>query len=239
MRHFSSFSVLLLALALPIMAEIVILEEIVVKANDDIVLRSEYERTLGQIRAEVMADSTLSASQREELLEEREKHVLRDMIDNRLLVQKGEELGINIEAQLLRQRDNIMESNNIETIDEFEAWVLERTGDPAEDLMDRMRENYLAQAVIGQEVSRLVIVTRDEVEAYFEEHKDEFVRAEGVRLSQIFFQLEGKTELEQETARTQAKEVYERVIRGEPFAEMARRFSEDEATKELGGDIGI
>ena len=75
MRHFSSFSVLLLALALPIMAEIVILEEIVVKANDDIVLRSEYERTLGQIRAEVMADSTLSASQREELLEEREKHV--------------------------------------------------------------------------------------------------------------------------------------------------------------------
>ncbi len=239
MRHFSSFSVLLLALALPIMAEIVILEEIIVKANDDIVLRSEYERTLGQIRAEVIADSTLSASQREELLEEREKHVLRDMIDNRLLVQKGEELGINIETQLLRQRDNIMESNNIETTDEFEAWVLERTGDPAEDLMDRMRENYLAQAVIGQEVSRLVIVTRDEVEAYFEEHKDEFVRAEGVRLSQIFFQLEGKTELEQETARTQAKEVYERVIRGEPFAEMARRFSEDEATKELGGDIGI
>lgn len=239
MRHFSSFSVLLLALALPIMAEIVILEEIIVKANDDIVLRSEYERTLGQIRAEVIADSTLSASQREELLEEREKHVLRDMIDNRLLIQKGEELGINIETQLLRQRDNIMESNNIETTDEFEAWVLERTGDPAEDLMDRMRENYLAQAVIGQEVSRLVIVTRDEVEAYFEEHKDEFVRAEGVRLSQIFFQLEGKTELEQETARTQAKEVYERVIRGEPFAEMARRFSEDEATKELGGDIGI
>ena len=239
MRHFSSFSVLLLALALPIMAEIVILEEIIVKANDDIVLRSEYERTLGQIRAEVIADNTLSASQREELLEEREKHVLRDMIDNRLLIQKGEELGINIETQLLRQRDNIMESNNIETIDEFEAWVLERTGDPAEDLMDRMRENYLAQAVIGQEVSRLVIVTRDEVEAYFEEHKDEFVRAEGVRLSQIFFQLEGKTELEQETARTQAKEVYERVIRGEPFAEMARRFSEDEATKELGGDIGI
>ena len=239
MRHFLSFSVLLLALALPIMAELVVLEEIIVKANNDIILRSEYERTLGQIRAEVIADSTLSASQREELLEEREKYVLRDMIDNRLLIQKGEELGINVEAQLLQQRDNIMESNNIETTDEFEAWVLERTGEPVEDLMDRMRENYLAQAVIGQEVSRLVIVTRDEVEAYFEEHKDEFVRAEGVRLSQIFFQLEGKTELEQETARTQAKEVYERVIRGEPFAEMARRFSEDEATKELGGDIGI
>ena len=146
-----------LALAAGLSADVVILEEIVVKVNDGIILRSEYERTLDQDRRELLADPALTDAEREEQLSLREKSVLRDMIDQRLLVQKGEELGIEVEAQVLRQRDEIMTRNNIESTDDFEAWVLERTGEPAEDLMDRMRENFLSQAVLGQEVSRRVI----------------------------------------------------------------------------------
>ncbi len=218
-------------------ADVMILEEIIVKVNDGIILRSEYERTVDQIRREVAADPGMSAEDREQELRDREQEVLRDMIDQRLLVQKGEELGVSVEAQVLRQRDTIMERNNIGTTDEFEAWVLERTGEPAEDLMDRMRENFLSQSVLGQEVSRRVVVTRDEIVAFYEEHREEFVRSEGVRLSQILVAAkDGETE---EELRSRAEEVHGRVQRGEPFAEMARRFSDDEATKELGGDIGI
>ena len=205
------------------------------KVNGDIILRSEYERTLEQNRQELLSDGSLTPDERDEQLQEREKVVLRDMIDQRLLVQKGEELGIGVDAQVLRQRDEIMQRNNIETTDDFEEWVLERTGEPAEDLMDRMRENFLSQSVLGQEVSRRVIVTREEIAEYYEEHKDEYVRSEGVRLSQILFTLEG----DEDAKRKHAEEVLGRVQRGEPFYEMARRFSEDEATKELGGDIGI
>ena len=223
------------ALAAPLAADVTILEEIIVKVNDSIILRSEYERALEQSRLGVLGDASLTDAEREAALAEQEKVVLRDMIDQRLLVQKGEELGVNVEAQVLRQRDEIMRRNEIDTTDDFDAWVLERTGEPVEDLMDRMRENYLSQAVIGQEVSRRVVVTREEIEAYYEEHKEEYVRSEGVRLSQILFTLEG----DEEAKRKQAEEVMARVQRGEPFAEMARRFSEDAATKELGGDIGI
>lgn len=227
---------LALTLTFPLAAEVVILEEIIVKVNDGIILRSEYERTLDQNRRELLADASLTDAEREEHLGTREKTVLRDMIDQRLLVQKGEELGISVDAQVLRQRDEIMRRNAIDTTDDFEAWVLERTGEPAEDLMDRMRENFLSQAVLGQEVSRRVIVTREEIEAYYDEHKNEYVRSEGVRLSQMLFTLDGTDD---EAKRKQAEEVLGRVQRGEPFAEMARRFSEDEGTKELGGDIGI
>ena len=224
-----------LTLAAPLLGDVSILEEIIVKVNASIVLRSEYERALDQSRSEVQADETLSDEDREMLLEGRTKDALRDMIDQRLLVQKGEELGFSVEAQVLGQRDNIMQRNGIETTDEFEAWVLERTGEPAEDLMDRMRENFLSQSVLGQEVSRRVIISREDVEAYYEEHKSEFVRSEGVRLSQILVSFDA----DEEGQRKKASEVHERVQRGEPFAEMARRFSEDQATKELGGDIGI
>ena len=235
MKLAHSTAALAFALAAPLAADVMILEEIIVKVNGDIILRSEYERALEQNRREVLADAALTDAEREQRLNEREKVVLRDMIDQRLLVQKGEELGINVEAQVLRQRDEIMRRNNIDTTDDFEAWVLERTGEPAEDLMDRMRENFLSQGVLGQEVSRRVIVTREEIEQFYDQYKDKYVRSEGVRLSQIFFAL-GE---DAESKRKQAEEVHGRVQRGEPFAEMARRFSEDEATKELGGDIGI
>lgn len=224
-----------LALAVPLLADVSILEEIIVKVNDNIILRSEYERTLDQNRREVLSDSSISTVDQEATLLAREKDVLRDMIDQRLLVQKGEELGISVDAQVLRQRDEIMRRNEIESADEFEEWVLERTGEPAEDLMDRMRENFLSQSVLGQEVTRRVVVTREQIEAYYEEHREEYVRSEGVRLSQILFTLED----DEEAQRKHATEVHERVQRGEPFAEMARRFSEDLVTKELGGDIGI
>ena len=235
MKLLPRFPALLLTLVAPLVADVVILEEIIAKVNGGIILRSEYERALAQNQREVLDDASLSAEQREAQLRAREKDVLRDMIDQRLLVQKGEELGFDVEPQILRQRDEIMRRNNIETTDDFEAWVLERTGDAAEDLMDRMRENFLSQAVLGQEVSRRVIISRDEIEKYYDEHKDEYVRSEGVRLSQIFFGLEQ----DEAAARKRAGEIHERVQKGEPFAEMARRFSEDEATKELGGDIGI
>ncbi len=235
MRSLSSVFTLALLATATLAADVSIIEEIIVKVNGDIILRSEYERTLEQSRREILADAALSEAERQNELSEREKVVLRDMIDQRLLVQKGEELGINVDAQVLRQRDEIMRRNNIDTTDDFDAWVLERTGEPAEDLMDRMRENFLSQSVLGQEVSRRVVVTRDEIEQHYAEHKDEYIRSEGVRLSQILFVEEG----EEEAYRQEADEVLDRVQRGEPFAEMARRFSDDETTKELGGDIGI
>ena len=230
---------LLSALAAPLAGEVVIVEEIIVKVNGDVVLRSEYDRFSNEIRGEVLRDAEIADADKEKTVADRERNILRDMIDQRLLIQKGNELGISVEAQVLNQRDQIMNQNDIETVDDFEDWVIERTGEPAEDLLDRMRENFLAQSVLGQEVAGRIIVTREEIEEYYNEHKEEYVRSEGVRLSQIFFELAGKTQAEQEAARKRAGEIHERVDRGEPFYEMASRHSDDLLTKEQGGDIGI
>ena len=230
---------LLSALAAPLAGEVVIVEEIIVKVNGDVVLRSEYDRFSNEIRGEVLRDAEIADADKEKTVADRERNILRDMIDQRLLIQKGNELGISVEAQVLNQRDQIMNQNDIETVDDFEDWVIERTGEPAEDLLDRMRENFLAQSVLGQEVAGRIIVTREEIQEYYNEHKEEYVRSEGVRLSQIFFELAGKTQAEQEAARKRAGEIHERVHRGEPFYEMASRHSDDLLTKEQGGDIGI
>jgi peptidyl-prolyl cis-trans isomerase SurA len=155
-------------------------------------------------------------------------------------VQKGKDLGINVESQVLRQRDAIMKQYKIATIEEFEKWATEKAGMPVEDLMDQMRDNFLSNNVLGSEVGSRIIIKREEIEQYYNEHKDEFNREEGVRLAEILISNEGAlTDEERAEVEKKAREVHDRVQKGEPFAEMARRFSDSLGSKENGGDIGI
>ena len=229
----------LLGFSSSIVANVVIVEEIIAKINGDIVMRSEYEKSLQDVRGEVARRQDLSDEQRQKFLEEAEKNALRDQIDQRLLIQKAKEFGVSVEAQVLRQRDRMMKANNLETIEEFEDWVAEQTGMTAEDALDQVRSHFLTQAIIGQEVGSRIVIPRDEIEAYYEEHKQEFTRTEGVRLAEIVISTEGKTGEELAAAEKKAKETRKRLLKGEPFAEIARRVSDNKQNSEQGGDIGI
>ena len=225
--------------AIPASADIVILEEIIAKVNGDIVLRSEYDASIRELRAEIDRDAQLTDEQKAQQLKQREPNILRDLIDHRLTIQRAKDLNISVEGQVLRQRDEIMRQYKIKTIDEFENWVMEETGQPVEDLMDRIRNNFLSQSVMGQEVGSRIVIPRADVEAYYEEHKEEFVLSEGIHLLEIFISTEAKTGEELEAAKKKAEDVHKRVQKGEPFREMAKRHSENEETAAAGGDIGI
>jgi parvulin-like peptidyl-prolyl isomerase len=221
------------------LGDVVILEEIIAKVNGDIITRSEYQAAMVESRAIIANDKNLTPEQKSEQIELAERDALRNLIDERLLIQKGQDLDVNVDADVLRQRDRIMEQYDLKTIEEFEDWATERFDLPIEDLMDQLKRNILSQAVLGQEVSSRIIVPREDIEKYYEEHQSEFVRKEGVQLREIMISTEGKTGDELAEAKKTAQEVHERVHSGEPFAEMARRFSESEATKESGGDLGF
>ena len=229
----------LLGFSSSIPANVVIVEEIIAKINGDILMRSEYEKNLREGRADVGRRQDLTDEQRQQFLGEAEKNALRDLVDRRLLIQKANEFGVSVEAQVLRQRDRMMKANSLKTIEEFETWVIEQTGMTAEDALDQIRGHFLTQAIIGQEVGSRIIIPRDEIEAYYEEHKQEFMRSEGVRLAEIVISTEDKTGAELAAVEKKAKDTRKRLLKGEPFAEIARRVSDNKQNSEQGGDIGI
>lgn len=233
-------TILFLSVTAVSFGETAVVEEIIAKVNGEIILRSQLENALSELRREVEAAPDATPVQKQDLLSQREKTILSDLIDERLLIEKGDELGVNVEADVLRQRDSIMKRANITDLEEFERWVNQQAGMPIEDLMDRMRQQFMTQAVIGQQVSSRISVSREEIQGYYDEHKDDFVRSEGVRLAEILISNESATSEEAlAEIEKKARDVHARVARGERFDEMARRFSDSEATKEQGGDIGI
>lgn len=232
-------SILLIILSLGTLpgAEVVIIEEIVAKVNGEVVTRSEYTSAINETRQSVGANPELTEEQRKERIEAVERETLRNLIDELLLFQKGTDLEYNIESQVLQQRDTVMKQYELNTLEEFETWASDRFGTPIEDLMDQMRRNVMSNTVLQQEVSPRIVIPREEMEQYYQEHKAEFIRKESVQLSQIVI-LTGKEGETDEAAKTRAEEVRDRVHRREPFAEMAKRFSDDKQTAERGGALG-
>jgi peptidyl-prolyl cis-trans isomerase SurA len=108
-----------------------------------------------------------------------------------------------------------------------------------EDFKLQMRNQLLTQRVIGQEVMRNITIPEGEMQKYYAEHKDEFVRKEAqVFLSQIVISTDGKTPEQVAVAEKKAKDVSARAKKGEKFGDLARDFSDDIETSKNGGYIG-
>jgi parvulin-like peptidyl-prolyl isomerase len=82
-------------------------------------------------------------------------------------------------------------------------------------------------------------LTRAEVERYHRDHMDRFSAPELVRASHILISPRDSTPQADREARARADSLLARLREGEDFAEMATRVTDDPATKDTGGDLGM
>jgi peptidyl-prolyl cis-trans isomerase SurA len=217
-------------------AEIKVVEQIVAKVNGDIITRGELERSRQTLELELKQQKVPEAKM-QELLKEREADALKDQIDQLLLVQKAKELNISVDAEVTKELADIQLQNKISDPDKFRLWVQEQSGMPFEDLRQQMRNRYLTQRVIRQEVGGRITIPKPELLKYYEEHKAEFVRQEQVFLREILISSVGKTPDQVAAAEKRAKDILARAKKGEKFPELARDTSDADSGKNF-GEIG-
>jgi peptidyl-prolyl cis-trans isomerase SurA len=218
---------------LSLSADIAVIEEIIAKVNGDIITRGEIEKSRRQFEAELRARKVPSP-QLEQALKEKEKDLLKERIDSLLLVQKGKEMSINVDAQLSKYIADIQRSTKTADLEILAKEIREQTGLAFEDWKADVRNNMLTQRVIGQEVQSKINVPKQEVQKYYEEHKTEFVREERVFLREIFLKMDGKNDA---LVEKKAKDLIARAKKGEKFPELARDNSDSDSAQQF-GDIG-
>ena len=91
MRKFLLFTSALL-LAGFAWADSTVIEDIIARVNDQIITRSELNRAKEQTASELKQQNVSDADPK---FKERDKDVLRDLIDQQLLLAKGKDLGIS------------------------------------------------------------------------------------------------------------------------------------------------
>lgn len=214
-------------------------EEIIARVNNEIITRSEYEkaRTTSEEDAKQECQNRCTPEQLQADIQDRQKNTLRDLIDQALLVQRCKDMGLSVEADVIKQLDQIRIQNKLNSMEDLEKAVTSE-GMNWEDFKNNIRNHLCAQRVISSEVGSHITVPDEELSKYYEAHKNEFVGPEQVALREIVVNTQGKKPEEIPDLKKKAETALKRVQDGENFADIAKRFS-DGSTKNEGGYLGV
>ena len=163
-----------------------VVEEIVARVNGSIITRSEFLRSKDQLKDDVKQQDAANA---DKLFSEREKDILRDLIDQQLLLEKGKDLSITGDTDLIKRLDQMRKEMKLETMEELEKAATAQ-GISYEDFKQNMRNQIITQKVIGEEVGSHLNITTDEQQKFYDQHKSELEQPESIRLSEILIQPE-------------------------------------------------
>lgn len=213
-----------------------VVEEIVAKVNNDIITRGELLKQREYFRQELMAQGVREPKLTQQV-EQRAADALREQIDSLLLVQKGKDLSINVDGEVNKYIAQIQSESKIAELDKFQAHVREKTGETYEDFKQQIRNKYLTQRVIGQEVGRNITIPTADLQKYYDEHKSEFIREEMVLLREILIPVTDPSAAGVAAAEKKAKDIVARARKGEKFGELARQYSAA-ATAQQDGELG-
>jgi parvulin-like peptidyl-prolyl isomerase len=218
-------------------APVTVVEEIVCKVNGDIIARTELEKDRKEAEARLRQDG-LTGNRLKEAADKGAKDLLRERIDRLLLVQRGKELNINVDADVTKQLGDIQSRAKIPDPEKFHQFVKEQLGMSYEDYKSDLKNQLLTQRVVRQEVSGRIQFKKEELMEYYNTHKDEFQRKEQVFLSEIVISTTGKDAAGIAAAEKKAKDLVTKARQGEKFPEMAQLNSDDAGTAQQGGAMG-
>ncbi len=213
----------------------IVIEEIVAKVNNEIVTRGELDKYRRQIEAEI-AHRQMPADRARELKKTMETDLLRDRIDQLLLVQKAKEMDLKVDQDVSKQLAQLQLKSGISDPDKFQQWVRDESGMSFEDYKQQVKDGLLTSEVVRREVGGRISISKAEAQKYYEEHQKEFVREEQVWLQEILLSTADKDQKGVEAVEKKAKDLVSRARKGENFSTLARDNSDAE-TAENGGNL--
>ena len=156
--------------------------------------------------------------------------VLQHLIQQRLILQAARQLGISVdEADVLKRLDVLRrQAGSEEALDR----ALADAHISQEQLKDKIREQLLIQRMIDVKIRSTITVSPQEVAREVGSHPELNTPGDRVHARHILIRV---TETHPESeARSRIEELHRRLERGEEFAELAKRYSEDPHAEEGG-----
>ena len=165
----------------PLLPADTVVEEIIARINNQIVTRAEYLRSKEQLKQEAQQQDPANA---DKIVAERDKDVLRDLIDQQLLLEKGKDLGITADTEVIKRLDEMRKDMKLESMEDLEKAAVGQ-GISFEDFKQNLKNQIITQQVISKEVGSRMNVTKDELQQFYDAHKSQMEQPEQIRLSEL------------------------------------------------------
>jgi peptidyl-prolyl cis-trans isomerase SurA len=214
--------------------------DIMAKVNGRKILRSEVDK--------YYVNQTASSPQQpsDEQATSLKLGILKELIDNEILMQRAEKLGLLATTEEVDQKLNEIKAPY--TQEEFDKRLKERKI-TIDDFKRDLRRSITIDKVLNREITSKIAISDADIKDYYNAHKAEFNLIEPqYHLSHIFVStqpnpqvrnLKGDKAQNEGDARKKIQMIVNRLDSGEDFASVAMNYSEDPESAGNGGDLGF
>jgi peptidyl-prolyl cis-trans isomerase SurA len=172
--------------------------------------------------------------------------ILRELIDNEILMRRAEKLGLLATDDEVERKLNEIKSPY--TKEEFDARLTEKKI-TLDDFKRDLRRSLTVDKVLNKEVTSKINISDQDVTGYYNAHKAEFNLIEPqYHLAHIFVTIAPNPQVHnlkndkaqnEADARKKIQMILNRLDSGDDFATLAMNLSEDPETSGNGGDLGF
>lgn len=202
-------------------AETAIVDRIVAVVNDDIITQHDVETTLRPYLENTKAQGFSPEMQRQAIARLR-KDVMETLIENKLTDQEVKRYNINVsEEEIDQQVAQIKRMNSV--TDEDIRGMLSTRGISLADYRKEIKGMLQRTKLVNREVTSRVVITKDEIKAYYEKNLAKYGGSRKYHLWNLFAKLPRNADA---TARLEAQARLQAVLteikRGRSFEDFAR-----------------
>ena len=230
-----------------------IVDEIIARVDDQIITRADLEKAK-QTNLEEIKQRNPSDWQAKWTTAQ--KDILRDLIDQQLLLQRGTEMGIDGKVEVVKRLNQLRQQMGLASIDDLEKEA-QKQGVSYEDFKEQIRIGAVTQQVIGQEVGSKLHISNEDIQEWYNKHQKELEGPEEIGLSEIMVSTQlAKANVDEKdkqaagqdkslpedpakvaAAEAKANQLLQELRKGAKFEDLAKKNS-DGSTAGQGGGLG-
>lgn len=230
--------ILLIGLACGVVAAEVT-DRIVAVVNDEVITLVELNRGFEPYAKNI--EVNYKGNDKEATLQQNKKVFLQRLIDQMLIEQQAKKAGAGFTAvsdeDVMNVVRDMLAKNNLS----MENYVkkLAAEGNSLEAVKKEISGQMLRMRLLRREVQSKILVTDEEIGEYYEKNLQDYEGKEAVRIKQILLPVAADSDKKtRDSVKEQARQLRERISKGEPFEILAAQYSKGPAAAQ-GGDIGF
>ncbi len=214
-----------------------IVDRIVAIVNDEIISLYELDQ-MAKPFIEKIKEVRYPKEQERQMIFEVRKRLLDQMIDQKLTDQELNRYDITVSEY---EVDNLIEQLKEQAFLTDEELIAELSSKDLtmEEYRKRTKEQLLRRKLLNREISSKIVITQDDIKAYYQNHIDQYAGEKKYHLRNIIMAVPTYAGEEEKLAVYKKMEaVWAELKQGKDFASMAKMYSESSLAHE-GGNLGF